>query len=166
MQVRDAAEEDLPAILEILNREIAEGLAHFGTEPMTLEDIQRDWASRGRHPWVVALIDGIVVGFAKASEWKSRGAYAWSTEVGVYVLPEAQGRGVGRAIYSKFIPKLRDAGFHLAIGGIGLPNEPSIRLHESFGFRYAGTLGEVGWKLGGWRDVGYWTLVLGSAEPE
>lgn len=166
--IRPALAEDLPEVLEILNREILEGTAHFGTEPMTLADIGREFAQADRYPWVAAVggDDGgdggelRVLGFARASAWKSRGAYRRTCEIGVYVRPELHGQGIASQIYEVFIPALRDAGFKTLLGGIALPNPASIRLHEGFGFRHVGTLPSVGWKLGAWRDVGYWALVF------
>jgi L-amino acid N-acyltransferase YncA len=160
MQVRLAAREDLAGILAILNREIAEGYAHFGTEPVDLEDLGQEFESACQYPWVVALEERCVVGFSRASPWKSRGAYRRTCEVGVYVRPDMQGQGVGASIYDLMLRELRDRGFRTLLGGISLPNPASVRLHERFGFRHVGTLPSVGWKLGEWRDVGYWALVL------
>jgi L-amino acid N-acyltransferase YncA len=158
--VRAAEAKDLPAILEILNREILEGVAHFGTEAMTLEALEKEFETRGSYPWIVALDDQKVVGFARASAWKSRGAYRQTCEVGVYVRPELHGRGIGRQIYDVFIPELLYRGFKTVLGGIALPNPSSIGLHERFGFHHIGTLPCVGWKNGAWHDVGYWALTF------
>ena len=118
-----------------------------------------------RYPWVVAAAGADVVGFARASPWKSRGAYAWTVEMGVYVCAAARGAGVGRALYDALVPMLREAGFHTALAGIALPNDASVRLHESIGMRAAGVLPSVGYKLGAWRDVGYWAMRLAEGAP-
>ncbi|MFI5387321.1 MAG: GNAT family N-acetyltransferase [Fimbriimonadales bacterium] len=162
--IRPVLPEDLPEILDILNREILEGTAHFGTEPMTQADIEREFGQADRYPWIAAVENGQVLGFARASPWKSRGAYRRTCEIGVYVRPERHGQGIASRIYEVFIPALRVAGFKTLLGGIALPNPSSIRLHERFGFRHAGTLPSVGWKLGAWRDVGYWALVFGDGK--
>lgn len=165
--VRPAEEGDLPEILAILNREILEGVAHFATEPQTLDDIRAVFLSAfPRFPWHVAADDesGELFGFARCNPWKSRGAYGWTIEVGVYVRPDLQGRGIGREIYREFIPALRKAGFRTVLAGIGQPNPASIRLHEAFGFKYIGTLPRAGWKKGKWHEVGYWALNFGGAD--
>jgi len=160
MFVRPARAEDLPGILEILNREIREGVAHFGLEEQTLEEVERAFeTAHGKHPWFTAEAEGGVVGFARASPWKSRGAYGHTVEVGVYAAAGQQGKGVGTAIYERFIPAVLEAGFHTLLAGIRLPNDPCVRLHEKFGFKHVGTLPEVGFKFGEWHDVGYWARV-------
>jgi len=153
---------DLPEILEILNREIREGTAHFGTEPMGLEGIEAEFSHAGRYPWITASLDAKVAGFARASAWKSRGAYRYTCEVGVYVRPELHGQGIAAKIYERFLPELRRRGFRTVLGGIALPNPASIRLHEKLGFRHVGTLPSVGRKFDQWLDVGYWALVFSS----
>ena len=165
MEVRHATVEDLSQILEILNREIAEGVAHFGTEPQTLTEVRSAYG-KGRFPWFVALEDSAVLGFARSSPWKSRGAYGKTVEVGVYVRVGIQGKGIGKAIYEQFIPANWKAGFHTLLAGIRLPNDPCVRLHERFGFRHVGTLPEVGYKFDEWHDVGYWALTGSSSEDK
>lgn len=162
MLFRPALYDDLQDILSILNREIREGVAHFGTEEMSSEGLLLDFRTNAeRYPWWVAADDsGRVVGLAKCSPWKSRGAYSQTVEIGIYVRPESQGQGVGKALYGTFLNAVRYAGFHTVLAGIGLPNEASIRLHEAFGFRHVGTLPSVGFKQGRWHDVGYWALVF------
>lgn len=157
MEVRRARVDDLAQILEILNREIAEGVAHFGTEPQTLTEIRKAFEKAG-YPWFVAGEDSKVLGFARSSPWKSRGAYSQSVEVGVYVRADIQSKGIGKAIYEQFVPANFDAGFHTLLAGIRLPNDPCVRLHERFGFQHVGTLPQVGFKFGEWHDVGYWAL--------
>jgi len=101
-----------------------------------------------------------VLGVAYASIWNGRGAYAWTVETTVYVAQSAQRRGVGDALYSALLARLRSQGYHLALALIALPNDASIGLHKRHGFRRAGQLSEAGYKLGGWRDVGLWQLRL------
>ncbi len=79
--IREACERDLPAILDITNIEIRTDAAHFGTEPLLLDDLRCEIESaRGRYPWVVCETNGAVNGFAKAAPRKPRGAYAWMAE--------------------------------------------------------------------------------------
>ncbi|MFG0283156.1 MAG: GNAT family N-acetyltransferase [Phycisphaerales bacterium JB039] len=167
VQIRPAQEADLPSILAIINREIVHGVAHFGTQPMSLETLAAQFAREAmRYPWLAAIDarSGAMLGFAKAGPWKSRGAYAWTTEIGVYVEAAARGRGVGRALYDTLLPMLRAAGFRTVLAGIALPNDASVRLHEAVGMRPCGVFPKVGYKLGAWRDVGYWALRFGDDE--
>jgi L-amino acid N-acyltransferase YncA len=159
MIVRAATEADLPGMIEIENREIAEGLAHFGTEPVTLEQVRNSFgAAQGRHPWFVAAEGELIVGFARSGSHKVRESYRWTVEIGVYVRPEYQGQGVGNSLYASLFPALKEAGIRTVIAGIALPNPASVKLHESFGMEPVGTFPKVGFKRGHWIDVGYWAL--------
>jgi len=164
MPIRLASAADLPAILEISNWAALNTPANFAVEPESLADWQRSWSeTRERFPWLVAVEAGDrVVGFAKASSWKGRCAYHWTAETTVYVHPDHHGRGLGRALYARLIELLAAQGYRTLLGGITVPNEASVRLHESFGFRKVALLERVGWKFGQWHDVGYWELVLGE----
>lgn len=151
-----------------MNREIRERWAHFALDEVTRDELLDSWTrSADRYPWLVACEDGDVLAYAHASEWKSRGAYAWTTEIGVYVDPAHQGRGIGRQLYSALIPDLERRGFRTILAGIALPNDASVRLHESFGMSHIGTFPRVGYKHGEWRAVGYWwrTLADDSDDP-
>ena len=112
------------------------------------------------HAWLVADVDGRVAGYAYGSPHRTRAAYASSCDVAVYVDPARSRRGVGRALYAALFPLLAGKGCHAAFAGIALPNEASIGLHEAMGFTLVGTYREVGWKMGGWRDVGWWQRLL------
>lgn len=167
MPVRPAREADFPAVQAIVNREISEGTAHFGTTPMTAADLGR-WLDRQETlPWLVHEDDGgAVVGYAIASRWQQREGYDWTVTISVYVDPAAQGRGVGSGLYADLIPRVDALGYRTIIAGIALPNAASVRLHESFGLRHAGTLPRAGFKLGRWIDVGYWVRNSGEHPPD
>ncbi len=159
MLIRGATEADLPGIIEIENREILENFAHFGQAPTTLEEARSAFErARGKYPWVVAEDDGAIAGFARCSPWKARESYRLTTEVGVYVCPEWQGQGIGRKLYEKLFPAMREGGFRTILAGIAQPNPASNRLHEAMGMKFVGELPSVGFKQGIWISVGYWAL--------
>jgi L-amino acid N-acyltransferase YncA len=112
------------------------------------------------YPWLVAVVDGRVVGFAYASQHRSRAAYRWAVDVTVYVDPACHRQGVGRRLYEALFEELRGQRFCVACAGITLPNEASVALHESLGFSLVGVYRGIGWKAGAWRDVGWWQLRL------
>ncbi len=115
------------------------------------------------HPWLVAERGGEVVAYAYACPHRQRTAYRWSVDVSVYVAPGHLGQGIGRALYAELFERLRAQRFRMAYAGITLPNPASVALHESLGFVQVGTMREVGWKLGEWRDVGWFQLELAPA---
>jgi L-amino acid N-acyltransferase YncA len=117
------------------------------------------------HPWLVAEKGKGVIGFASTSPMRNRAAYRWSVETGIYLAPEAQGRGLGRKLLGAHVDLLREQAFVTAIAGIALPNEASVALHERLGFRLSGIERGVGFKLGKWVDVGRWQRDLAPRRP-
>jgi len=78
----------------------------------------------------------------------------------MYTNPDFARQGVGRALYGVLLPAMKERGLHAAFAGIALPNAGSVGLHEACGFTPVGVYREVGWKLGAWRDVGWWQRLL------
>ena len=149
--------DDFETIAAITNHYIATTVIHFGYEPVAARELRGTWeATRARFPWLVTEEAGVVVAYAKAGVWRERAAYQWTAECGLYVADAQRGRGLGRAIYGALLDELRARGFRSAIGGITLPNEPSVKLHEALGFAPAGVFREVGFKQDRWWDVGFW----------
>lgn len=115
---------------------------------------------RGLHPWLVAGADGVVVGYASSSPFRSRPAYRWTVETGVYLAPQARGRGIGRALMEALLNLLSRQGFTAAVAGITLPNAASVALHEKLGFTRTAIYRNTGFKLGEWRTVEVFTRDL------
>ncbi|MEJ7807659.1 MAG: arsinothricin resistance N-acetyltransferase ArsN1 family B [Telluria sp.] len=162
MELRDATLDDAPAIGTIYNHFVATTTISFEEERATDADIRRRIAAvrDAGLPWLVAEIDGQVAAYAYATQWRVRSAYRFSVESSVYVAPQRARCGLGRALYRTLLERLRSAGIHLVVGGIALPNDASIALHESMGFEKAAHFSEVGFKFDRWIDVGYWQLRL------
>jgi L-amino acid N-acyltransferase YncA len=158
LQVRDAAHGDAVALADIYNPYVLETTITFeevGASPACMAERVAE-AAEARLPFLVAESAGIPVGFAYASRWKGRCAYRFTAETTVYVDRRQWRRGTGSALYARVLDLLKDTGYHAAIGGIALPNEPSIRLHERLGFTHVAHFREVGFKFNRWIDVGYW----------
>jgi L-amino acid N-acyltransferase YncA len=159
MLVRDFCESDVGPANALVNEVIAESAIHFSYSPASDEEFRRSWlAGRAAFPWLAAEVDGRFAGYCKAGPWRERDAYRFTVETGIYIVRAFRGRGVGKALYAALFDRLRAAGVHAVIAGVTLPNDASVRLHESVGFRYVGTFAEVGWKFDQWHDVGFWQL--------
>ena len=160
--LRRATSGDARAIAAIYNHYIRDSIATFETESVTEAEIAERIAETRELglPWKVAAEDGAVLGYAYASRWKGRCAYRYSVESTVYLAPSATRRGIGRSLYAAMLEEVRALGMHVAIGGISLPNEASVRLHEVLGFRKIGQFEEIGYKFDRWIDVGYWQLTF------
>lgn len=159
MYTRAAQELDLADIVDLLNLEIRDGVAHFGTQPLDLDSFTTDWLGQcERYPWLVCReqSDDTFLGFAKSGPWKSRGAYAQSVEISVYLVEAARKRGAASWMYGELFELLWTAGFRTVCAGITLPNPASVKLHERHGMKHVGTFERIGYKAGQWRDVGYW----------
>ena len=137
MRIERATHALLPAIVDLSNHYAATTAANFAVEPETLESWQQSFDStHDTHPWLAALDDvGELIGFAKASPWKGRCAYDFAAEVTVYVDPGQHRRGIGRELYNTLFPLMDGLGYRSLIGGITLPNDASVRLHEAMGMR-------------------------------
>jgi phosphinothricin acetyltransferase len=161
-KIRDALSIDAKEIAQIYNHYITNTIITF-EEDIVSDAIICDRINEVQGaglPWFVAEQNGKILGYCYASKWKGRCAYRFSAEVTVYVNPEQVGKGIGFALYSKLLPALKDHGIHVAIGGIALPNEVSIKLHEKLGFLKVAQFAEVGFKFNRWIDVGYWQRIL------
>lgn len=167
LTIRLSTYEDIPAVLAISNTAAMSTHANFAVEPETLEYWQESWRETSEfHPCFVAEMDDAnsgetrIIGFAKSSPWKGRCAYNWSAETTVYVETKLHGRGIGKQLYLKLIETMRAQGYRSLLGGIAQPNEASVKLHESCGYKKVALLEKVGWKFDEWHDVGYWQLKL------
>ncbi len=108
------------------------------------------------HPWLAAERDGQILGYTSTGPMRARAAYRWSVETGIYLTPEAQGQGLGKALLGRHLDLLAAQGFVSAFAGIALPNDASIAVHKSLGFDLMGVERGCGFKLGEWADVSRW----------
>jgi L-amino acid N-acyltransferase YncA len=162
MQLRDAQQDDAAAIVAIYNHYVLYTAVSFEEEavhPPEMAQRIADVHAAGL-PWVVLVGEQGIVGYAYATRWRVRHAYRYSVETTVYLAPAHTGAGGGTRLYTELLARLRLAGYHLAIGGIALPNAASVALHEKLGFLPAARFSEVGFKAGQWIDVGYWQAKL------
>jgi phosphinothricin acetyltransferase len=162
IEVRDAGEDDLPAILAIINDATRNTTAVWSLAETTLEARRSWWQERvaAGFPVLVAAEAGQVLGFASYGPFRPWEGYLHTVEHSVYVDERARWRGVGRALLAALIDRAADAGKHVMVGGIEASNLASIRLHETLGFTRAGTLLQVGWKFDRWLDLLFMQLML------
>jgi L-amino acid N-acyltransferase YncA len=167
LKFRLADASDAAAIASIYRPYVIGAATSFETEPPDAAEMaRRIETGLGFAPWLICTDDrGVVLGYAYASRHRDRAAYQWSVDVTVYIHADQHRRGIGRALYLRLFPLLRLQGFYVAHAGITLPNPGSVGLHEALGFRAVGVYPAVGWKLGDWRDVGWWQLPLQTRPP-
>lgn len=160
--LRQATIADAADIARIYNHYIETSPATFEVEPLAPEEIQRRIAETLAQglPWLVCLEQGDVVGYAYATPWRPREAYRFSAEITVYISPYRTGRGFGKVLYAGLLHQLRAKSLRTAVAGIALPNEASVKLHETMGMHKVAHFEAVGFKFDRWIDVGYWQLQL------
>lgn len=159
--IRSATPADAPAIAGIYNHYILHTPVTFEEEPVSAEQVRgRIAETQTAYPWLVHERNEIVTGYAYATGWHSRRSYQHSVETTVYLDRASIGNGIGFQLYGELIRTLKTSGFHTAIGGIALPNDRSVALHEKLGFTKIAHFREVGRKFDRWIDVGYWQLIL------
>lgn len=161
MDVRQIDLEDAPAVQAIYAPYVTSTTISFEEVPPDIAETERRIAAiLLKYPYLVAEVDGQIVGYAYASEHRTRAAYRTSVDVTVYVAPGAQRSGVARCLYSRLLPAAAGLGYHAAFAGIALPNDASVGLHEAMGFKPVGIYREVGRKFDAWHDVGWWQRLL------
>ncbi len=156
--IRSAADSDASGITDIYNHYVSKTAFTFEEDEVTDAEMVRriNEVQTAQLPWLVATRNNSISGYAYATKWRSRPAYRFSVEVTVYVDPGSERLGIGSRLYEELLSELRASGIHAVIGGITLPNEASVALHERLGFSKVAHFKDVGFKFNRWIDVGYW----------
>lgn len=161
--LRLATPEDANSILEIYAPYIENTSLTFETVvPSKKEFEERIQTYLINWPWLVCDINGTIAGYAYASKYREREGYKWCTESSIYIHDDHQKSGIGKALYTALFEILRKQGFNNVYAVINLPNEKSVTFHEKLGFTYFATYEKVGFKLGKWKNVGWWQLIINN----
>jgi phosphinothricin acetyltransferase len=167
MLIRFATPADALAIQDIYAPYVTESTITFECDVPTVADIAgRIQTIQQQFPYLIAEIDGRILGYAYASKHRDRTAYQWSVETSVYVHPDGHRQGIARQLYTELFTWLRRQGYYSAYAGITLPNPASEAFHQSMGFEPIGVFANIGYKLGTWCSVGWFQLALQPHQPE
>ena len=165
LTVRFASPEDADWIADIYAPIVRDTVTSFELDPPSADEMRRRInETLNMYPWLVAERDGQPLGYAYASQHRTRAAYRWSCDVSVYVAPAAYRQNAGTALYTRLLDILAGQGFRNAFAGIAQPNAGSVALHERMGFVHLGTYSGVGYKHGAWHDVGWWQKRLSDTD--
>lgn len=153
-QIRPATAEDADAIARIYNQAVTGSTATFDQEPKSAEE-RRDWlASHGpRHPVLVVVENGGVVGWGSLTQYSDRRAYDGTVEISTYIDEAHVGNGLGGAMARALIEQAPSLGIHVILSRICTENAASLAMAERLGFRQVGVMHEVGYKFDRWLDV-------------
>ncbi len=160
--IRAARESDAEGVAAIYNYYITDTIVTFEEEPLPAAELARRIRSviDAGLPWLVAEENDGILGYAYATPWKERIGYRFSVETTVYLSKDCTGRGVGSQLYTELFRLLEEKGVHSAIGGVCLPNDASVALHEKFGMKRVAEFEEVGIKFNRWLNVAYWQRIF------
>lgn len=163
--IRAAAATDLPAITAIYKDAVLHGTATFELEPPGLAEMTRRYETltAGGFPYLAAVMEDVVVGYAYAGPYRPRPAYRFTVENSVYLDPSAQGRRIGTRLLQELIAQCEARGYRQMIAVIGdSANAASIGVHARAGFDMIGTHPDVGFKFGRWLDTVMMQRALGE----
>ncbi len=165
--IRLANGKDAEGILAIYTPYIENTSYTFETEVPTMESFaERIDRYLINWPWLVYEINGMIAGYAYANRYRERTGYQWSVECSVYIHDDFQRGGIGRLLYAVLLDILKRQGYRNVYAVINLPNDKSVKFHESCGFKYFATYEKVGYKLGKWKDVGWWRISINDYTNE
>lgn len=152
--IRIASLQDAKQIYEIYEPYILNTPITFEIEPIPLEVFKERMSKiLSKFPWLVCEKDGKILGYAYASAYRERAAFAWDAECSVYIAEENHHKGIATLLYKKLFELLKLQGYYHVYALINYPNESSVSLHQKFDFAEIGILKNTGYKMGSWRDL-------------
>lgn len=155
LHVRPAETSDAAGIAEVLNWAIRETETTFRSSLRSPEDVAAEVQSKrdADYPYLVGLVEGRIVACATYSQFRGSDGYRHTMEHTIVVLPEAQGKGLGRQLMTVMTDHARARQVHSLVAGISGVNSDGVTFHAALGFETVGRLPEVGRKNGAWLDL-------------
>lgn len=159
--IRNVNIQDAKQIVAIYNYYVLNSIVTFDQIPFSEQDFkERIETISSQYPFIVFEEDHHILGYAYANMFRQKPAYKNTVETTIYLKNDVQGRHIGSQLYTELLKILKDQNYHAIIGGLTLPNDASVRLHEKLGFKQVAHFKEVGFKFNKWLDVGFWELIL------
>ena len=154
-QVRKAKTEDVPAITEIFNQGIEDGVATLETRKQKEEDILA-WLEN-RDPRYLVIVaedqDGQVCGYASLNKFNFKSAYTGVADISIYIGRSCRGKGVGQILLEKLFQEAKDAGFYKLVLNVISKNTGAQKFYEKMGYQYVGVYKDQGMINGEWVDA-------------
>jgi L-amino acid N-acyltransferase YncA len=165
--IRPSRDPDLAAITAIYGHHVLHGTGTFETDPPSEAEMtarRADVLAKGL-PYLVAEEDGRILGYAYCQWFKPRPAYRFSAEDSIYLHPQAQGKGLGKALLAELERQAEAAGIRKLIAVIGdSANKGSVGVHRTLGFKSVGVIQSCGWKFGKWLDIVLMEKQIGAGD--
>ncbi|MFI3101180.1 GNAT family N-acetyltransferase [Streptococcus suis] len=154
IEIRSAQIEDAADLVAIYAPYVENTAITFETEIPTVADFaSRIEKTLKQFPYLVAVEEGQILGYAYASTYYARAAYDWTVELSVYVSREVRGKGIGSLLYAALEEELTVRGFKNFLACIALPNPASLALHKKRGYEQVAHFKNVGYKFDTWHDI-------------
>ncbi|KXT76254.1 GNAT family N-acetyltransferase [Streptococcus sp. DD12] len=174
MLIRYAKEADIPALLAIYGPYVEKTAITFEYEPPSLDSFRKRWQSISAfYPFLVIEKEGEILGYAYASAFQSRPAYAWSVETSIYLAEKARGQGLGHALYHRLEADLQKMGVTNINACIAQARQEgpylshaSRHFHEKEGFRLVGTFHKSGYKFQEWFDMVWMEKIINPHQSD
>ena len=164
--IRTATVKDVPEILSIYAPYILNTAITFEYDIPSLAEFTERFLSISKdHPWLVWEENGKILGYAYGEKAFVRAAYQWAADLAIYLAPEAQGRGIGRKLYTEAENILREQGYHLCYGVVTSANEKSCAFHEAMGYTRRAEFPNCGFKFGNWYGTIWYEKRLQEGTP-
>lgn len=165
--LRDVTATDMAQIQSIYAHHVLHGAASFEEIPPDVAEMQNRFAAlkAKNMPYMAAVEDGRILGYAYAGPYRPRSAYRYTVEDSIYLLPDQAGKGLGKLLLSEIIARCTSLGMRQMIAIIGdSANAGSINLHRSLGFAMIGAFPAIGFKFGRWIDSVLMQKALGEGQ--
>lgn len=159
--IREAAVQDAAKLLAIYKPYVKETAITFEYDVPSVEEFtHRMETIQTRYPYVVAELDGQILGYAYASVFKDRAAYDWSVETSIYLSKDSRGMGIGRALYEELERRLKKQGIRNLYACIAYPEvedeyltADSVHFHQHLGYEIVGEFHKCGYKFERWYNM-------------
>ncbi|MGX7112018.1 GNAT family N-acetyltransferase [Gemella cuniculi] len=170
IEIRDVNLEDAGKIVEIYRPYVETTAITFDYEtPNVMEFEEKISKTLQKYPFLVAIEDNKILGYAYAGEFYSKIAYSWTAEITIYLDENKRGRGIGDILYNELEKRLYERGICRLASCIAYPDEGSVSFHEKHGFRKVAHFEKVGYKFSRWYDVVWYQKDINekeSADPK
>ena len=163
LKIRRGVIDDVQDCLTIYNYEVEHGVATLDLEPRTLSEWQAwyDAHQTVEHCIFVGTIDGVVVGYASLSPYRTKDAFKSTVELSIYIHQDYRGQGVASKLMAHILEHAKENDtLHTVVSVITAGNEASTALHTRFNFTYCGLTPEVGFKHGKYQDTETYALLV------
>jgi L-amino acid N-acyltransferase YncA len=159
--IREVAIKDAKQIVDIYNYYVLNSIVTLDLLPFSVLDFEEKIQTISKDfPFIVFEEGSEILGYAYANTFRTKPAYKNTVELTIYINHSEIGKQIGKKLYGELLRLLKNLNYHVVIGGLTLPNEASVKLHENFGFEKVAHFKEVGYKFDKWHDVGFWQLTL------